>query len=286
MGLVKAKGQMYTWVTHMHAHLKGACSHRCCYCYAPKGDQRRQATYSGPVYLDEAELSVNYKGEKKRVIFIDHMNDLWAEAVPAHAISLVLRHCATCLDNVYVFQTKNPERYLEFMQELVVLNRWTNGGVMLGATVETNRELPPEISLAPPPINRLVTLTNLTLGTTFAPFITIEPVLDFDVDDFLKWLIRIRPQFVNIGADSKDCHLPEPPPFKVQALIKGLWEAGIEIREKHNLDRLLNAEAKDLCPVCGYKWDDHDFGVPHPMCPAPALPGKSWGTPNGEGQQG
>ena len=53
-----------------------------------------------------------------------------------------------------------------------------------------------------------------------------------------------------------------------------------------SLDRLLNAEAKDLCPVCGYKWDDHDFGVPRPMCPAPARPGKSWGTPNGEGQQG
>lgn len=30
------------------------------------------------------------------------------------------------------------------------------------------------------------------------------------------------------------------------------------------------------CPVCGGKWEDHDFGVPAPVCPGPALPGKSW----------
>lgn len=277
-GLVRSGGQMYPWVSHMHAHLKGACSHKCCYCYAPKGCQDRKDTYSGPVYLDEVELLVNYKGEKKRVIFIDHMNDLWAQDVPAEVISRVLRHCATCLDNTYVFQTKNPARYSEFMQELVVLNRWTNGGVMLGATVETNRQLPPEISLAPLPINRLVALTNLTLCTPFVPFVTIEPILDFDVDELLHWIKRIQPQFVNIGADSKCCNLPEPSPDKVRALIAGLQESGIEIREKHNLERLMGpgAPTTDTCPVCGHKWDEHDFGVPHPICPVPALPDQSW----------
>jgi ribosomal protein L37AE/L43A len=32
MGIVKAKGNMYPWVTHMHSHLRGACSHACPYC--------------------------------------------------------------------------------------------------------------------------------------------------------------------------------------------------------------------------------------------------------------
>jgi hypothetical protein len=35
---------------------------------------------------------------------------------------------------------------------------------------------------------------------------------------------------------------------------------------------------KDHCPVCGHVWnfETHDFGVPHPICYNPSLPGKSW----------
>jgi len=44
---------------------------------------------------------------------------------------------------------------------------------------------------------------------------------------------------VNIGADSKGHGLPEPSPDKVHALIEKLTGYGIEIREKHNLERLL-----------------------------------------------
>lgn len=32
----------------------------------------------------------------------------------------------------------------------------------------------------------------------------------------------------------------------------------------------------DNCPVCGAPWGQHDMGVPHPYCPWPPLPGKSW----------
>ena len=39
--------------------------------------------------------------------------------------------------------------------------------------------------------------------------------------------------------DSKGHGLPEPPMWKVEALIKSLKESGIEIREKHNLERLM-----------------------------------------------
>ena len=33
MGMVKSKGNMYDWVTHMHTHLGGECGHECSYCY-------------------------------------------------------------------------------------------------------------------------------------------------------------------------------------------------------------------------------------------------------------
>lgn len=159
---------------------------------------------------------------------------------------------------------------------------------MLGATIETNRAVT-NISMAPHPLARLVAMVNLARSTVIPTFITVEPILDMDPDVFADWLIMAHPGFVNIGADSKSCGLPEPDAEKVRRLIKRLQDAGIAIREKRNLDRILNPAAKpegETCPVCGHPWTEHDFGVPHPMCPAPALPGQSWSSPNGEGQQG
>ena len=69
-------------------------------------------------------------------------------------------------------------------------------------------------------------------------FVTIEPILDFEVVALSNWMKFIKPEFINIGADSKRHNLPEPSMEKVQALIDKLTGYGIEIREKHNLERL------------------------------------------------
>ena len=69
-------------------------------------------------------------------------------------------------------------------------------------------------------------------------FITIEPVLDFDVDVLSKWIIDIKPDFINLGADSKNHNLDEPSIEKIEALVAALHEGGVELREKHNLQRL------------------------------------------------
>lgn len=50
----------------------------------------------------------------------------------------------------------------------------------------------------------------------------------------------VRPSFVNIGADSKGHGLIEPSAEKVLALIDGITKTGIEIRQKTNLERILN----------------------------------------------
>jgi hypothetical protein len=71
-------------------------------------------------------------------------------------------------------------------------------------------------------------------------FVTIEPIMDFDVDVLFFWIQRILPSFVNIGADSKGRDLTEPPACKVRKLISLIQQAGIEIREKRNLERLLS----------------------------------------------
>jgi hypothetical protein len=69
--------------------------------------------------------------------------------------------------------------------------------------------------------------------------------MDFDIDEFIKIIFTINPDFVNIGADSKGHHLIEPSTEKIEALIKRIEAAGIEVRRKSNLARLMEKERND-----------------------------------------
>jgi DNA repair photolyase len=229
MSIVKSKGNMYDWVTHMHTHLAGECSHKCSYCYVQTGPAQMSGKYKGPFRLVEKELEVNYGAGK--IIFIEHMNDLFAWAVPKDVVSKILAHACQYPDNDYVFQTKNPIRahgFTGFPPKM-----------MMGTTIETNRsDSLRAISGAPHPWDRACGITWFS-GERRETFITIEPIMDFDLGVMADWIIRARPSFVNIGADSKRCNLPEPSAEKVRGLIAAIAEAGIEIKKKHNLGRLL-----------------------------------------------
>jgi protein gp37 len=238
MPLKRSAGNMYPWVTHTHSHLAGACPHACSYCYVQAMARRfpeMKARYSGTVRLIEEEFSVAYG--RGRTIFVEHLNDLFAAAVPAQFLVRILDHCRAWPRNTYVFQTKNPDRYLEFIDRLPA-------GSILGTTIETNRRLPTQVlGDAPQPFDRLEPMTRLP--PQFRRFVTAEPIIDFDTDELASWLGWFSPpDFVNIGADSKGHGLPEPPAEKVRALIAALKSAGIEVRQKHNLERLLGAESQ------------------------------------------
>lgn len=213
---------MYPWVTHTHAHLGGECPHKCIYCYVDSFRQR-VPKYQGKLRLIEKELEVNY-GESK-TIFIEDCNDMFAEEIPTKWIQEIIDHCHEFPDNTYVFQTKNPNRYRHYCFP----ERY-----ILGVTIETNRRVS-NIGNAPNPASRVSAMLEQLMKTKF---ITIEPILDFDVDVLVDWMLKIKPDFVNIGADSKSHGLQKPTMEKVQALIDKLNEYGIEIREKSNLDRL------------------------------------------------
>jgi len=222
MSLKKSVGNMYSWVTHTHSHLGGQCPHKCVYCYV-KSFPFKPAKYQGELRLIEKELLVNY-GEGK-TIFIENCNDLFAPAVPLFFIKKIFEHCCQYPRNTYVFQTKNPARYLT-MDTLFPKDS------IFGCTIETNR--PMAVSKAPTPLSRMHAMEELKTRK----FITIEPVLDFDVDILAAWVDRIRPEFLNLGADSKGHGLPEPTIEKIVAFTEKLKKYGIELREKHNLQRL------------------------------------------------
>jgi len=184
----------------------------------------RHPRYQGPIRLVEKELSVNYG--KGKTIFIEHCNDLFAQDIPADFINKILDHCLQYPENTYVFQSKNPARF-QFIAEFSPID------AVFGTTIETNRMIS-GISKAPYPEDRMLAMER----SMCRKFLTLEPILDFDVDILASWIDRIRPEFLNLGADSKGHNLPEPTVEKVMALVDKLAEYGIELREKWNLSRL------------------------------------------------
>ena len=232
MSMTKSTGNMYPWVTHTHTHLAGKCSHGCSYCYVQAMERRyKSGRYAGDLRLIEKELGVNYGSGK--TIFIEHCNDLFAEQTPAGWIGKIIAHCNKSPDNTYVFQTKNPDRYTPWVKVMPPKR-------LLGCTIETDdwqliKTFAPN---APEPLNRAYVMRKLR-NRGESTFVTVEPIIDCDPDVLARWITHIKPEFVNIGADSKGGNLPEPSAAKVQTLIKLITDAGIEIREKRNLDRLM-----------------------------------------------
>ncbi len=238
MPLTKSTGNMYPWVTHMHAHLRGQCTHGCSYCYVQDFERRfNSGAFKGPIRLKTEELSVNY-GEGK-TIFIEHKNDLFAYSVAHDFIREILTHCCLWPNNVYVFQTKNPLRLAHFFADRLPVN------CLVGTTMESNRFIPEIMGNSPCPAERHIAMLYLRMHyPKIRRFVTIEPILDFDPFVMVDSMNEIAPEFVNIGADSKGHNLPEPSRDKIEELISGLQKAGIQIREKHNLERLMKGETK------------------------------------------
>jgi DNA repair photolyase len=227
----KAGSNMYPWISAMHTHLGGQCSHKCSYCYTQVSEKRfKSGLYSGPVRLREKEFDVNYG--TGNTIFIEHMNDLFAKDVPNEWIEKIINHTKKYPKNTYVFQTKNPARYFDF------INKFPKGSV-LGTTIETNR-IVEGLNEAPIPEERMKAMSDKRLKKMgFKKFLTIEPVLKFDIDILAKWVSNINPDFINLGADSKGFGMEEPTVEEIMALVAKLKEYGIDLREKHNLQRLL-----------------------------------------------
>jgi len=227
MPLTKAAGNMYPWVTHTHTHIGGACPHMCAYCYVQAMARRfGHGRYKGELRLIEEEFNVSYGSGK--TIFVEHCNDLFAAAVPDAFIRRVLEHCREHPWNKYVFQTKNPARMLTWIQE-------TPQGSLFGCTAETNRHVE---SHAPQVIERLRAMHELScMGER--TFITVEPILACDGEIFALGLSLAKPEFVNIGADSKGHGLVEPASDEITVLLEDLQKYGVEIRQKRNLERLL-----------------------------------------------
>lgn len=210
---------MYPWAEKRWNPIHGACPHACFYCYVPHMTVYRTTDYyKGKPRLYEPAFKPLGKG---KTIFVCSMIDLMAKEIPEIDIVKVLEHCRK-YDNTYLLQSKNPKRFLDFIQ-------MCPDKTIFGTTIETNRQ--PEFD-----ISRIYAL-QLLIVHSYKTFLSLEPIMDFDLEPLVKQIKTIKPSFVSIGADSKNHYLPEPSWDKVQTLIKELKKF-TEVRVKDNLNRL------------------------------------------------
>lgn len=204
--------------------LGGGCPFNCIYCWSmgEKGlvKRYRMKKYQGPPRLMEKEFETFKYGE---FVFVQDMSDLFAEIVPKEYIERILEHIEKFPKTTFLLLTKNPKRYLEFEETMP-------NNCICGATVETNRDKGyRKISHAPLPTGRLVAMRLLKDG--IRKMISIEPIMDFDLDDFVNEIRAIGPSFVYIGYDNYNYGLPEPLLPKTKELITKLQEFA-EVRTK------------------------------------------------------
>ena len=127
-----------------------------------------------------------------------------------------------------MFQSKNPRR-------MYYLRSFMPPRIVLGTTIETNRLYPEIMGNAPKVLDRAWDLYK----SETQDFITIEPIMDFDLKRLVSIINIVQPAWVNIGANTNSkVKLPEPAPGKVKDLIEALSEF-TEVKVKPNLGRLM-----------------------------------------------
>ena len=180
--------------------------------------------------FDEKELKTDLG--KDNFIFVGSSCDIFAKGIPRYWLKATLKHCEFYGRNKYLFQSKNPE----FMNDDL---SYCDFDYVTCTTIESNRWYPEIMASSPRPEDRAYWMG--VIGNSLK-YVTIEPIMDFDLEPLVELIKRCDPVQVNIGADSGNNHLPEPPYSKVLELIERLSEFAT-VAKKRNLERL---ERSDL----------------------------------------
>jgi protein gp37 len=210
----------------------GRCRHDCyngkCWASILKRTYR-MAKYAGEEpYIAEKELKRKFS--RGDFVFVEDMNDLLGSWVPIDMILRVLNYTDHFPDTNFLFLSKNPKRYLE----IIASGCTFKNNHILGATVETNRDME-DLSKAPSQPERLECLNKLNAFARGKLFVSVEPIVDFDLNIFAEQLIKLTPWAAAVGYnnyDSANFHLPEPTLEKTQRLILLLENAGITVYRK------------------------------------------------------
>lgn len=207
------------------------CLYECAYCNARKAALTRFKHV--PRYQDgftpklvEKELSRRFA--PGQFIFVAYMGDI-AFATREQFLR-ILAKIREFPKTYFLMQSKNPKLFYDW---------WADWGikvppnVYISTTIETNRDY--GLTKAPSPVERFRYLTGYPHNFKF---LSIEPIMDFDLEELSRWVKLMQPNIVEVGADNYHNNLPEPPWSKVQALLGALRDICPSVIEKEGLERL------------------------------------------------
>jgi DNA repair photolyase len=209
------------------------CVFSCQYCWAKKlvdhklGRTKKYRDVKFTPAFHEKEMNATFG--RNNTYFVVDVGDMWSSVIPEVWINKVIEKLDKAHpSNEFWFLTKNPERYAKYFLEHNYEHR-TN--FVLGATIEGTWDYP-NISKAPFMEKRYKAMTN-TIIAPYRKFLSIEPVLKFDLKTFVGWIKEIKPEFVYIGFDNYKKLQPawEPTQKEVDKLIEAIKDI-TEVRLK------------------------------------------------------
>jgi hypothetical protein len=118
MGLKERDGNMYEFITHTWNPVKGKCLHDCSYCYMKYLNKNQKDEH---IDIDEFKTDLS----RDKYIFLGSGIDLFAKNISSNWIKRSLDKCYEANNNLfgesnrYFFQSKNPQRFLEFINHPV-----------------------------------------------------------------------------------------------------------------------------------------------------------------------
>jgi len=130
-------------------------------------------------------------------------------------IKSIEEHNKKCPYKTYYFQSKDPKCFKP------ILHLLPKNAIIL-TTLETNKDEGYEkISKASKPSVRFKEFLELDYPRKV---VTIEPIMDFELEIFIDWIYQIKPEYVWIGFNSKPkkVQLPEPSLSKTEQFIDRL----------------------------------------------------------------
>jgi len=207
------KSRMFEFITRSRCNLVGGhCPYECFYCWS-MGKKGLVEKYSMMKYRGEPRLDLTVWKESippGAFVFVCDMRDLFSPDVPDSIIHRVLEWIRANPQADFLLLTKNPARYLQFLDCF-------SKNMVLGATIESTTDYP-ELSKAPLQRDRLRAMHDLRMKTDLRLFISIEPVLKFLLEQ-MPWYRDIEPWAVACGFDNYANHLPEPTLENTELLI-------------------------------------------------------------------
>lgn len=206
------------------------CKFDCIYC---RPSFQQQAKRQKHRCIDCYNYIPHYHGERlshipsAEIIFICGNADLhFCDPVFLRKIIKAIKlHNRHKPDKIYYLQTKQPDYLDQFLNDLP-------SNVIIVTTLETNRDDGYEkVSNAPIPSLRYKQFLSLDYPRKV---VTIEPVMDFDIEIFSSWIIELNPEYVWLGYNSRPNQiiLPEPSAKKLQKFSNILKKSGILVHGK------------------------------------------------------